>query len=832
MFKNTLRAVLGTILLSVVLSVFSCPAVAQQGGGVVAIPPITPGDCAEWKSLNQLEDATIPCGGSGAGISQLTGDVTAGPGTGSQPSTLATVNTNVGTFGSSTQCVTVTVNAKGLVTAASQASCSGGSGGTPGGSNTQVQYNNSSAFGGVSGVISNGTSMQFTDGDLLIENSAVSGGSAIHAPATSGHTDFTLPPVSDTLVGLTNTQTLTNKNLTSPTISALTVTGSLTATGLVTNADLANSSVTIGSTAVSLGASATTVAGLTLTSPTINGGALSGTFSGAHTYSGNLTFSGSNAYGTPTSITLTAATGLPISTGVSGLGTGVATALGTAVSGTGAICLASGSSCSGGASVSVTSASNNIVVNPSPGTGTFTVGATYLNNAQTGTTYTVGSGSFGTDNSVLLTGNNASAQTFTFPATTTTGFGSGYSTTVCEIGAGLMTLSSASTFSPVAAPTLAQGQCADISSLGGSVYNISSVSLPIMAANTVLGNSTGSAALPAAIATTGTGSVVRATSPTLVTPALGTPSAVVLTNGTGLVASTGTTATGTPSSTTYLRGDNTWSTPAGGSGGGMFNYSDNGVTITANTYFAPVGGGGAPQTTEAAVSIPSPSATTVTNLSVSISGTLGVASTGFTVTLQKNGTGQTLTCTFNPSSATACTDLTHSVTIAQGDVIDWKVVTAGTVVGTPTITIAANNGTSNVGVTSVTCGSGLSGGTITTTGTCAVAATSLVTGTSASLTGPNEIYVCTSTCTITPPTPVAGYQFCVEDDATVSTVITMASIASSFYQKAVAPGTANGYGSSAGAMTSGGAVGDMVCLIGRDSTHYLVGAYGGVWTNT
>jgi hypothetical protein len=45
----------------------------------------------------------------------------------------------------------------------------------------------------------------------------------------------------------------------------------------------------------------------------------------------------------------------------------------------------------------------------------------------------------------------------------------------------------------------------------------------------------------------------------------GTPT-LVLTNATGLVASTGTTATGTPSSSTYLRGDNTWATPSGGSG--------------------------------------------------------------------------------------------------------------------------------------------------------------------------------------------------------------------------------------------------------------------------
>ena len=47
------------------------------------------------------------------------------------------------------------------------------------------------------------------------------------------------------------------------------------------------------------------------------------------------------ALGTPTSGTLTNATGLPISTGVSGLGTGVATALGSAVTGSGGVVLAS-----------------------------------------------------------------------------------------------------------------------------------------------------------------------------------------------------------------------------------------------------------------------------------------------------------------------------------------------------------------------------------------------------------------------------------------------------------------------------------------------------------
>lgn len=56
------------------------------------------------------------------GITALTGDVTA-TGPGSVAATLATVNANVGAFGSATQCVAFTVNAKGLVTAASAVTC-------------------------------------------------------------------------------------------------------------------------------------------------------------------------------------------------------------------------------------------------------------------------------------------------------------------------------------------------------------------------------------------------------------------------------------------------------------------------------------------------------------------------------------------------------------------------------------------------------------------------------------------------------------------------------------------------------------------------------------
>jgi len=104
----------------------------------------------------------------------------------------------------------------------------------------------------------------------------------------------------------------------------------------------------------------------------------------------------------------------------------------------------------------------------------------------------------------------------------------------------------------------------------------------------------------------------------------------------------------------------------------------------------------------------------------------------------------------------------------------------------------------------------------------------LSTGTSFSFVAPRGYYVCTSTCTVTPPVPVAGYEFCAMNADNIATVITLAALGSSARYEATAR---TSYGTAGtGTFVSGGAIGDKVCILGLDSTHYLTPSFNGTWT--
>lgn len=95
----------------------SVPTITLNGKGLATAASNTSIQIAESQVTNLVSDLAGKQP-TGSYITALTGDVTAA-GPGSSAATLATVNSNVGSFGSSTAIPSFTVNGKGLVTAAS-----------------------------------------------------------------------------------------------------------------------------------------------------------------------------------------------------------------------------------------------------------------------------------------------------------------------------------------------------------------------------------------------------------------------------------------------------------------------------------------------------------------------------------------------------------------------------------------------------------------------------------------------------------------------------------------------------------------------------------------
>jgi hypothetical protein len=172
-----------------------------------------------------------------------------------------------------------------------------------------------------------------------------------------------------------------------------------------------------------------------------------------------------------------------------------------------------------------------------------------------------------------------------------------------------------------------------------------------------------------------------------------------------------------------------------------------------------------------------------------------------------------------------------SVALADGSTVPIYTISGSPVTGSGTLNFTLSTETANKIFAGPTTGSAAQPG-FRSLVSADIPATPFATGSSTgnTLTAPRGYFVCTSTCTVTPPVPAAGYEFCVMNDDNVNTVITLGAIGSSARYEATAR---TGYGTAGtGTLSSGGAVGDMICIVGRDSTHYLSTTYVGTWTTS
>jgi hypothetical protein len=208
------------------------------------------------------------------------------------------------------------------------AAASGGSGCATGGSSGNLLTSNGA------GGCATDTLTSLNNGNLSLGSSGQPGSIALGnstsgvmtlqpALGALGTITVFIPAANDTLVNLASAQSLSNKTLASPAFS-----GTATGSASIPNAVLVNAFTVVNGQTCTLGSTCTVAAAA---------GTLTGSALASGVTSSSLTSVGSGiALGTPSAVVLTNATGLPIA-GLTGLGTGVAAAIGNAINGSGGL---------------------------------------------------------------------------------------------------------------------------------------------------------------------------------------------------------------------------------------------------------------------------------------------------------------------------------------------------------------------------------------------------------------------------------------------------------------------------------------------------------------